>query len=150
MSKFKENLLKWQTNHNDNIRVMPSPAMSCILQQAETMRMASWSTMSRRQSGPSLPEPVFFLFVDRITSFMISVAWRMSKKMSHKKMKNSSNSESRFSRENGWDGRTVEELDPFFKINQVKLSKTKSKNLSKVWKLGMNSIPTSFTPYIDT
>lgn len=47
---------------------MPSALMSCILQQADTIRMANLSTTNMRHS--TLPAPG--LPLKRITSFMIS------------------------------------------------------------------------------
>ena len=49
---------------SSNLRVMPSEVISHILQQADSMRMLSWSTTSTFHS------PAFFM--GRITSFMIS------------------------------------------------------------------------------
>lgn len=61
-------------------RVIPSALMSCILQQAETIRIASLSTTSTRHSTFCLfaaaAAPAFREFegapLNRITSFMIS------------------------------------------------------------------------------
>lgn len=46
--------------------VMPSAEISCILRHVETIRIASWSTTSTRQSV------LADFFFDRITSFIIS------------------------------------------------------------------------------
>lgn len=52
--------------------VMPSALMACILQQADTIRIASLSTTKMRHS--KLPAfDVFFGPLKRITSFIISV-----------------------------------------------------------------------------
>lgn len=61
-------------------RVIPSALMSCILQQAETIRMANLSTTRTRHSTFCLlaaaAAPAFFELLgaplNRITSFMIS------------------------------------------------------------------------------
>lgn len=53
-----------------HLLVMPSAEISCILQQADTILIASWSTTNTRHSTPC---PGFFLFL--IASFIISI-WK--------------------------------------------------------------------------
>lgn len=53
-----------------NLHVIPSLAISCILQHAETILMDSWSTKRIRQSVPP-PAPEAFL-LDLMTSCIIS------------------------------------------------------------------------------
>lgn len=53
------------------LHVIPSDAISCILQHADTILMESWSTNRMRQSSTWDPVPEVFL-LDRMTSCMIS------------------------------------------------------------------------------
>lgn len=77
-----------------HLHVMPSALMSCILQHAETIRMANLSTTNIRQStlfDPGLP-------LNRITSFIISKMKNKRKhdnKMNYCVVKNSPNGATR-------------------------------------------------------
>ena len=58
------------------LHVIPSEAISCILQHADTILIDNWSTSRIRQSVPP-PVPDVFLF-DRMTSCIISVLKKKS------------------------------------------------------------------------
>lgn len=69
-SAFSSTLLHavhWNTATLSYLLVMPSAEISCILQHADTILMASWSTTSTRHS---MPCPGFLLCL--IASFIIS------------------------------------------------------------------------------
>lgn len=71
----------WSSLKPNNISyllVMPSAEISCILQHADTILMASWSTTSTRHS---IPCPGFLLFL--IASFIISIKTQVSLSQAH-------------------------------------------------------------------